>query len=126
MPKARENPERLFFIGLAAAAINAWLLLSSGSDLPLVFFITLWIVLIASMRLDLSGNPKAGMFVGFAIVDITFDLLGFDVWWAEIFPSRLKVWGHRLIPKSPVQLNVFCNRSGRCKPRPKFKIISAM
>jgi len=78
MPKAGEKPWQLFFIGLAAAAINAWLLLSSGSDLPLVIFITVGIVAIASMRFDFSRIIKVGMLAGLAVVAIAFDPLGSD------------------------------------------------
>lgn len=78
MPKSGEKSWQLFFIGLAAAAINAKLLMSSGSQLPLVIFITVGIIAIASMRFDFSRFIKLGMLAILAVVAIVFDLLGSD------------------------------------------------
>jgi len=78
MPKAGDNPWNLFFIGLVAAGLNAVLLLSSGSDLPLVVFISVAITAIAAMRFDFSKFIKIGMFGSLAFVAIVFDLLGSD------------------------------------------------
>lgn len=78
MPKAGEKPWNLFFIGLVAAALNAVLLLASGSDLPLVIFISVGIIAIASMRFNFNVVVKIGMFAGLAFAAIVFDLLGSD------------------------------------------------
>ena len=78
MPKAGDKPWRLFFIGLVAAAFNAMLLLSSGSDLPLVIFISIAIIAISSMRFDFNHILKVGTLAALAIVAIVFDLLGSD------------------------------------------------
>ena len=78
MPKADDQPWRLFFIGLAAAALNAILMLSSGTGLPLVIFITVAIVAIACMRFDFNRFVKIGIFAALAFVAVAFDLLGSD------------------------------------------------
>ena len=78
MPKADDKPWRLFLIGLVAAALNVILMLSSGTGLPLVIFITVAISAIACMRFDFNRFVKIGIFSGLAIVAVAFDLLGSD------------------------------------------------
>lgn len=78
MPRSGSKPWKLLVIGGAAATFNAVLLLNSGSELPLVVFITAAIFAIASMRFDFNKFIKIGMFTALAFAAVTFDLLGSD------------------------------------------------
>ena len=76
MPKAGDKPWSLFFIGVIAAAINAVVQLTYGSDVSLVIFISAAIVAISCMRFDFSKILKVGLFASLALVAIIFDLFG--------------------------------------------------
>ena len=76
MPTAGEKPWNLFFIGLLAAAFNAVVQLSYGSDAALVAFISVAIIAISCMRFDFSKLLKIGMFAGLGVIAIGFDLFG--------------------------------------------------
>ena len=76
MPKAGEKPWNLFFIGLIAAAFNAAMMFSAGTHLPLIIFLSVAIIAIASMRFEINRLVKIGMFASLALVAIVFDLFG--------------------------------------------------
>jgi len=78
MPMAGDKPWNLFLIGLIAAALNAVLLLSSGSDPALVIFISVAVIAISSMRFNYHHFVKIGALSSLAIAAIVFDLLGSD------------------------------------------------
>ena len=76
MPQAGDKPWRLFIIGSTAAAFNAVIQLSAGSDKTLVLFISVAVITISCMRFDLNRFVKIGVFAALSIAAIVFDLFG--------------------------------------------------
>jgi hypothetical protein len=92
MPEAGEKPWRLFFIGSAAAALNAVVLLGAGSTTTYVVFITIAIMAVSTIRFDFHRFAKIGLFASLAIVAIVFDLFGSDALYKDrSFYSLLSV-----------------------------------
>lgn len=74
MPKAGENPWRLFLIGSVAAVVNAVILTIAGHEIRYVVFITLSILVVASMRLKLPALMKMTALAGLAFAVVSMNV----------------------------------------------------
>jgi len=76
LPKAGENPWRIFCIGASAAAFNAAMLLRAGGEMKYIIFITVAILAVSSLRFHTGRWFKGGMFAALAVCAIVFNMFG--------------------------------------------------
>ncbi len=107
MPKAGEKPWTLLFIGLGAAAFNAAIMLISGTQLPLIIFLSVAIIAISCMRFEINKFVKIGMFASLGLVAIVFDLFGSESLYKDrSFYSLLSVRSYETDNDGPVHMFV--------------------